>query len=291
MNIPEKLNQLTKLESIFNFLKYLLRRTNRAQIHVVAGYLAYVSLMSLVPLMVVMLSTMTAFPIFAEIRHGIEDALYNNFLPTSSDLVQNYIAGFVENASKMSAVAISFLFMLALLLISAIDKSLNNIWRVREKRRLLTSFSMYWMVLTLGPVLVGTSIALSSYLVSLVTYTEYGVLETVNIFVRFLPFLASITAFLILYMVVPNKEVSFKFAFSGAFLAASIFEIAKKAFVIYVTQIPSYQTIYGALATIPILFLWVYLSWLVVLGGAVFTVSLQEFVENISKHLKLKESK
>jgi membrane protein len=273
------MNKLPQKEVLLSFFPYLYRKIKREQIHVVAGYLSYVSLMSLVPLLVVMLSVMTAFPIFSDLKQVIENFVYSNFLPTAGDVVQQYIAGFVDNASKMSAVAISFLFVMALLLISTIDKSLNKIWRVKEKRRIVTAFSMYWMILTLGPIFVGSSLAASSYIVSLVSFNDFGVEETVNLFLRLLPLLSSISAFIILYMVVPNKTVPFKFALSGAVLAAILFEVAKRGFVIYVTQLPSYQAIYGAFATIPIIFLWVYLSWLVVLVGAVFTVSLQEFSE------------
>ena len=280
-----KIDKLTFLTwpTIIAFWQYWLRRIKRQQIHVIAGFLAYVSLMSLVPLVVVMLSVMTAFPIFSDVRQVIESFVYSNFVPTAGDIVQQYITRFVDNASKMSAVAISFLFMLALLLISAIDKSLNAIWRIKEKRRLVTSFSMYWMVLTLGPVLVGSGIGVSSYLASMVSFGEYEALATVSLFVRVLPMLTSVAAFTLLYTLVPNKAVPIKFAVVGAFLAALLFEFAKKAFVIYVTELPSYQAIYGALAIIPILFLWVYLSWLIVLIGAVFTVSLQEFIERIVK--------
>ena len=281
MNLNKSSIKLPSWPTFIAFMQYMLRRIKREQIHVVAGFLAYVTLMSLVPLVVVMLSVMTAFPLFTDVRQVIEGFIYSNFLPTSGDIVQQYITGFVDNASKMSVVAISFLFMLALMLISAIDKSLNKIWRVKEKRLLVTAFSMYWMVLTLGPVLVGSSIAVSSYLVSLVPMGNYDVLGTVNIFWRLLPMLTSIAAFILLYTLVPNKRVPIKFALIGAVFVAMLFEFAKKAFVIYVTQLPSYQAIYGALAVIPILFLWVYLSWLIVLFGAVFTVSLQEFVEKI----------
>jgi len=227
--------------------------------------------------MVVMLSVMTAFPIFADIRVDIESFVYSNFVPTSGDVVQQYITGFVNNASKMSAVAISFLFLFALLLISAIDKSFNKLWGIKQKRRVITAFSMYWMVLTLGPVLVGSSLAATSYIVSLVSLGDYDVLGIANVFLRALPLFASIAAFVILYMVVPNKVVKFRHAISGAVIAAILFELAKKGFAFYVTQLPSYQAIYGALAGIPILFLWVYLSWLVVLFGALVTVSLEKY--------------
>ena len=273
----EEIKQNDHVKKVSSFLYLFLSNLKKEHIHVTAGYLSYVTLMSLVPLMVVMLSVMTAFPIFSDIREMIENFVYQNFVPASGDVVREHITGFVSNASKMSAVAITALFVFAMLLISAIDKCLNKLWRVNEKRRVMTSFSMYWMVLTLGPVLVGSSLVMTSYIVSLVSFGDYDLLGITNIFVRALPLFASIAAFFILYMVVPNKIIPMKFALAGATLAAILFEIAKKSFAIYVTQLPSYQAIYGALSSIPILFLWVYLSWLVVLIGALFTVSLEDF--------------
>ncbi|GLX78087.1 UPF0761 membrane protein [Thalassotalea insulae] len=260
------------------FGSFFVKRMSAEQVHVSAGYLSYVTLMSLVPMLVVMLSVMTAFPIFAEIKETIEGFVYQNFIPASGDVVKEHITSFVNNASKMSAIAITFLFLFALLLISAIDKTLNKIWQVNKKRKVVTAFSMYWMVLTLGPVLVGSSIAATTYIAKLMSFEQYDLFGIANVLVRLLPLLASIGAFIILYLVVPNKDVNFKCALFGAILAAVLFEIAKKGFAFYVTQLPSYQAIYGALASIPILFLWVYLSWLVVLFGALFTVCLEDFL-------------
>jgi len=260
-----------------SFFHFLGKRVKKEQLQVVAGYLSYVSLMSLVPMMVVALSIATAFPIFADIHHSVEQFIYDNFVPTASDVVQQYLSSFVDNASKMSAVAISFLFVAALLLISSIDKTFNNIWQVTKKRRVITSFSMYWMILTLGPILVGASIAITSYIVSLVSLGVEDSFGLTNMFFRMLPLLSSMAAFVLLYMLVPNKPVPFKYAFSGALIAAILFEFAKKIFAGYLTAFPSYQAIYGALSIVPILFLWVYLSWLIVLGGALITVSLQEY--------------
>lgn len=280
MKLQKFIKSKPVLESVISFLSFFASKVKAEQVHVSAGYLSYVTLMSLVPLMVVMLSVMTAFPIFAEIKEMIENFVYANFVPAAGDVVKEHISGFVANASRMSAIAISFLFLFALLLISAIDKTLNNIWKITRKRRVITALSMYWMILTLGPVLVGSSIVATSYIVSLVSLGDYDIFGISNYLIRSLPLVASMGAFLILYMIVPNKVVKFKYAIGGAILAAILFELAKKGFAIYVTQLPSYKAIYGALASIPILFLWVYLSWLVVLFGALFTVSLEEFNQN-----------
>jgi membrane protein len=284
MNWIKTIKNNSQNQAIWYFILFFLKRISKEQVHITAGYLSYVTLMSLVPLIVVMLSVMTAFPIFTEIKGIIENFVYQNFLPAAGDVVKEHITGFVTNASEMSAIAITFLFLFALLLISAIDTSLNKIWRITAKRRIVTAFSMYWMVLTLGPVLMGSSIAATSYIVSLISIGTYDIFGLTNIALRALPVFASIGAFLILYTVVPNKVVPIKHALLGATLAALLFEVAKKGFAFYITQLPSYERIYGALAGIPILFLWVYLSWLVVLIGALFTVSLDDF--NSEEHDK-----
>jgi membrane protein len=282
MNLIKTIKNNRQNQIIWHFILFFIKRISKEQMHITAGYLSYVTLMSLVPLIVVMLSVMTAFPIFADIKEIVENFVYQNFMPATGDVVKEHITGFVDNASKMSAIAITFLFLFALLLISAIDASLNKIWRVTAKRRIITAFSMYWMVLTLGPVLFGSSIAATSYIVSLISIGDHGLWGISNIALSALPVFASIGAFLILYMIVPNKVVLLKHAVFGATVAAILFEIAKEGFAFYVTQLPSYQAIYGALAAIPILFLWVYLSWLVVLFGAIFTVSLEEFDSGFS---------
>jgi membrane protein len=217
---------------------------------------------------------MSAFPAFAEVRGQLENFIFNNFVPTAGNVVQDYMTDFVANASGMGAVSIISLLVVALLLISNIDKTFNHIWRTQVQRPIIYTFAIYWMVITLGPLLIGSSIVVSSYLAGLATFAEEYTPGLGTFFLKFVPSFAAIGAFLILYMIVPNRPVRAKYALCGAILATVLFEFSKKVFALYVTNFPSYEVIYGALAVIPILFLWVYLSWVVVLLGAVFTYSI-----------------
>lgn len=258
------------------FARYLLTRMGHDRVNVNAGYLTYITLLSIVPMLTVLLSVLSSFAVFENAGDAIQDFVITNFVPAAGDAVKGALLEFVANTGKMSAVGGGFLFVAALMLISNIDKNLNYIWRVKNKRRAVFSFSMYWMVLTLGPILVGASIAVTSYVTSLKVIESETISGLYNLLLSWLPFLLSFSAFVGLYMLVPNKKVHLSHAAFGAIVAALLFEASKKGFAAYITQFPSYQLIYGALAAIPILFVWVYLCWLIVLVGAEVTAALGE---------------
>lgn len=255
--------------------KSVFQHCGQDRITVSAGHLAFVSLLSLVPFIVVFFSIMSAFPAFEEVRGQIEVTIFSNFIPTSGDALQTHMANFVSNASKMGAVSILALVFVALSLISNVDKTLNHIWHTKSERPKIYTFSIYWMVLTLAPLLIGVSVLVSSYLVGLANYAEEYTPGLSTLLLKTVPFLTSVLAFFLLYMVVPNKRIGLIHAISGAVLAATLFESSKKLFAMYVENFPSYQVIYGAMAVIPILFVWVYLSWIIVLFGAEFTRALE----------------
>lgn len=271
----------------FNFIEDL----KGERITVSAGHLAYVSLLSLVPVIMVFFMIMSAFPAFAEVRVQLETFIFTNFVPHAGDVVEKYMTEFVGNASGMGAASILTLVVVALLLISNIDRTFNHLWKTAVQRPLIFTFAIYWMVITLGPLLIGVSIAVSSYLGGLATFADDYTPGFGTAMLKLVPWVATIGAFLILYMIVPNRPVKAKYAFYGAVLAAVLFELSKRGFALYVTSFPSYQIIYGALAVIPILFMWVYLSWIVVLLGAVFTYSITITCENFDKaHQELEQA-
>jgi len=270
-------NVTPQVRELFNIF---IKRCREDNITISAGHLAYVTLLSLVPFIMVTFTIMSAFPAFASVRSKLEHFVFSNFVPTASDVVHKYMTDFVGNASQMSAIGILSLLVVALMLISNVDKTLNRIWRTQSDRPIVYTFAIYWMVITLGPMLIGSSVVVSSYLTGLAAFTEEYTPGLGTFLLSLVPSGAAMLAFTILYMVVPNRRVFARHALVGAIVATIAFEITKSGFALYVTNFPSYELIYGALAVVPILFLWVYLSWIIVLFGAEFTCSLGEAFEN-----------
>lgn len=271
---PDQLRLWTRQS--LDFMRLYFKRCQHDQINVIGGYLAYISLLSLVPFIAVMFSVMGAFPMFSEWREQLEAFLYANVVPSRGEELRLYIAGFVENIGKMTAVGVAALVVVALMLIHNIDKTINRIFRIKKRPRLSILFSVYWMVLTFGPILLGASVAVSSYLLSLSSLAEGYTPGLNTLLLALTPYMFSILAFFLLYLVVPNAKVRYGHALIGATVASLLFELLKEGFTFYISQFPTYQAIYGALALVPILFLWVYLVWLVVLFGAELTALLHE---------------
>ncbi|WP_439292223.1 MULTISPECIES: virulence factor BrkB family protein [Rahnella] len=264
-------------KSLWKFTVLLLKRSDKDGLTLLAGHLAYVSLLSLVPLIAVVFSLFALFPVFSDISAQLKTFIFSNFMPATGNTIQRYLEQFVANSSKMTAVGTCGLIVTALLLIASVDSVLNKIWDSKTKRPIVFSFAVYWMVLTLGPILLVASVAVSSYLLSLNWLNLRGVHSLIDHALRILPLLISWVTFWLLYQVVPTVRVPAKDALVGALVSGALFELSKKIFTLYIQLFPSYQLIYGVLAVIPILFLWVYVSWCIVLLGAEITVTLGEF--------------
>ncbi|NTV17212.1 MAG: YihY family inner membrane protein [Chlorobiaceae bacterium] len=258
------------------FVPFFLKNFSHDRIFLGAGSLAFQTLLSIVPILAVILSILNVFVVFAPFKRSIEDFLVQNFAPGAGTLLNQYLTDFIGKTASVPVLGGVFLFIIALFLISTVDHTLNEIWEVHAPRKALQGFTLYWTVLTLGPVLIGTSLAASSY-VWYTVFTEGPLLEVKTRLLSYFPFINSILAFFLLYMLVPNRRVRFMHAFSGALLAAVLFELSKRWFAFYITHIATFEHIYGALSVIPMLFFWIYLSWIVVLTGAEFVFCLGAF--------------
>ena len=278
-------NWTTSKKIIHGYLVYLLGRFHEDRILYYSGYLSYVTLLSMVPLLAVVFSFFSIFPVFEKLKEEVEEFVFRNFVPALGDTVQEQILSFVENATRMTPLGLLVLLIVAVLLLSSIDHTLNQIWHVRKNRGLIVSYSIYLVVLITSPFLLGTSLAATSYLVSLSGIEEGSALFLIKLLLSSLPFLGSFLFFLLLYIIVPHTKVHFWSAVSGALIATLLFEISKSAFALYFIHFPVYQVIYGALAVIPLLFIWVFISWVVVLVGAQIAASLDGFLEEQEKIL------
>ena len=220
--------------TLTSFLALFWQRSQENKLTQAAGSLTYSTMLAIVPLIMVVFSIFSAFPVFNEVTGALK----------------------------------------ALMLINSIDRTLNGIWKDTSNRPIFTSFAIYWLILTLGPLLIGTSIAASSYVKAMFEQSEslsFGLK-----LLSFVPFLSTWFIFTLIYMVVPNKKVSIKHSAAGALIAAIFFTLGKQAFAWYITTFPSYQLIYGAMATLPIMLLWIQISWTVVLFGAQLAAVLAE---------------
>lgn len=252
------------------FLKEIINQFIEDNLPMRAGSLAYTSLLSLVPLMTVSLTVMSAFPIFKPLGLQLQAYLFQNFVAASAKSVQTYLLNFSSQALNLSATGMLFLVITSVLMIFNMEQAFNAIWRVKRSRKGIAAFMLYWGLITFLPILIGMGFAITSYVFSLpfiqITTTTLGLHRVI---LSYFPYLLTFIAFTVLYITLPNCKIYIRHAALGGIIATLLFESAKFGFGIYVLNFPTYELIYGALAAIPIFLLWIYLSWLIILFGAV----------------------
>ena len=251
-------------------LKTLRIRFREDRLGLIASSLTFTTLISLVPLVTVMLALFSAFPMFATFQQAIETYFLQSLVPTNiAKPVLDALALFAGNANRLGSVGLVLLVLAALALMLTIDRTLNGIWRVRTLRPIAQRVLVYWAAATLGPLLLGISLSLTSYAVSASRGWVGAPAAGVNLLLAPIEFTLLAAALAGLFHYVPNTHVRWRHAFAGGVFAAFGFELAKKLLGWYLKQVPSYAMIYGALAAVPILLIWVYLAWVIVLLGAV----------------------
>ncbi|MEZ5669459.1 MAG: YihY family inner membrane protein [Alphaproteobacteria bacterium] len=248
-----------------------------------AASLAFTSLLALVPLTVMGLSIVAAFPVFEDVQIQIQQFALENFVPEFGDEVASYITSFSENAGSVTALGVLGLAVTSVLIVVNIESAFNRIWRAREFRAISTRILTGWSVITLGPLLLGASLSLSSDLVkgAVSKTVEAGFFESALTYV--LPAALSIAGFTLLNKVVPNTTVRWwHAAIAGAFTSA-VFALLRATFTSYLTNVALYQTLYGTLWIIPLTLLWAYFAWTAILVGACLAASLADWHVAVGK--------
>ena len=243
-----------------------------------AAALTYMTLFAVVPMMTVMYSMFSMIPSFQSVGDQVRELVFSNFVPAASSDVQSYLVEFSDQARRLGVVGAGVLFVTSYLMLSNIEKSFNRIWAAPSKRLGLSSFLLYWAVLSLGPLLLGAGLVMNTYLLSLnLVKGEFAQIgEGIHILFSVLPWFLTAIAFTLLYKAVPNCQVPFRNALLGGVVAMLFFQLAKSGFSELVSQ-TSYTTIYGAFAILPLFLFWIYLCWMIILAGAEFVRALETF--------------
>ena len=268
----KKFNKLCHL-----FFKYLRIRTKEAMILRVAASLSYTTLIAVVPLIAIALAIFAAFPVFEDVRTQVQDSLIQYFVPNIEQNIQNYIMQFVNASSKLTTIGVLGIAITAILMLFTIENSFNFIFKVKKHRRLATKITLYWTIITLCPLLVGTVLSLKGYLITLKYFHPEHFLGY-NFFVTFVaPNLITFVFLCLSYVIVPNKKIRVSSAFSGACVTLILTLLLRSGFGFFLALNVTYKTLYGALATVPILLIWMYSWWIIVLFGAIVTATIEEF--------------
>lgn len=271
------MRKLAKLDwdAFKKLVSFVLKRSSEDRIPQIAGSLTFTTVLALVPLFAVTFALFTAFPIFNSFRDALQSFLAGHLMPESvNDQIFKYLNLFASKAKGLTAAGLIALLVTSVATMMTIESVFNVIWRVPRPRPLAQRVLVYWSILTLGPLLFGASLSISSYVfsqsLSLVRTLPTGAEWLLSL----LPVGLTALGFTLLYTYMPHVRVDWRDALVGGVAAALAFELAKRGFAFYIQKFPTYTAVYGAFAAVPIFLLWVYLSWLVTLLGATLTAIL-----------------
>ncbi len=261
-----------EVRDLFLFARGRLQEESLPQ---VAGSLTFTTVFALVPLLTIALAIFTTFPMFNTFRTSLEAYFVQSVMPKSiSSTILNYLTMFASKATRLSAVGAVALIFTSIAMMNLIERVFNRIWRVRGQRSWTKRILVYWALITLGPLFIGVSLTMSSQ-VFMATSDLVGHVPFLGTLIyTVLSFALTMATFTLLYVTVPYRDVDWHDAAWGGLVAGLAFEIAKRGFAIFITQFPTYSKIYGALAALPLFLLWVYVSWMITLVGALLTAAL-----------------
>jgi membrane protein len=251
-------------------LRTLQARFREDRLGLTAGSLTFTSIISLVPLLTVMLAVFSAFPMFGSFQVALQRYFLQALVPENiASQVLQQLTKFAAQAKGIGTIGLVLLFFTALTLMLTIDRTLNGIWRVRKPRPIAQRVLVYWAAATLGPLVLGASLSVTSYALSASTGIVGVLPGGITVLLEGFEFLLLAASLAGLFHYVPNTHVRWSHALAGGISSTIGFELAKKALGWYLTTVPTYSVVYGALAAVPIFLIWMYTGWVIVLLGAV----------------------
>lgn len=260
-----------------SFGRFLARRFFDDRLLEAAGALSFTTVLALVPLSVVVFGVLSAFPVFEHWSDQLRDFIFANFVPDAAQVVESYLLQFSQNTGQLTAVGTITLVVTVLITLQGVETAFNRIWRVKAARPQVTRFLVYWTVLTLGALVASASIAVITAFFALDIFSTTSGAWLQRTLMGMAPFVIELVAFAAIYRVVPHRTVKWRYAFAGGLLAAILLEAIKRLLALYLGSFDAYERIYGQVAFIPVLLLWIYSAWVAVLLGASFAASVSAF--------------
>nr|WP_198981756.1 YihY family inner membrane protein [Herbaspirillum sp. ASV7] len=262
-------------EQCSDLLRFAGRRLREDRLPQVAGSLTFTTILSLVPMLTIALALFTAFPLFSTFRASLEAYFVENLMPKGvANTILGYLNQFAAKSARISAVGGVLLILTSVLTMSTIESVFNQIWRVKKSRPLVQRVLVYWAIITLGPLLIGVSISVTSYLSTATGGAVRSLPWLGESFYTLVSLMFSTLAYTLLYSTVPNQTVDWRDALAGGVLAGIGLEIAKRLFAVYILKFPTYTMVYGTVAVLPIFLVWIYMMWMITLFGALLTAAL-----------------
>ena len=259
------------------FARFLWRRFLDDNLFQAAGSLAYTTAFALVPLAVVVLGVLSAFPVFQDISGQLVDYVLSNFVPSAAEAIEERIDRLSENTKQLTAAGTVALVVSLLVTLHSVESTFNRIWRVASARPRLSRYLVYWTVLTLGALLAAASHSVSTRFFALPLFETPQGRWLANLSLGMTPVLIELAVVVLAYRVVPHHTVKWRHALAGAVLAVVLLEGVKAALGLYLGSFEGYQKLYGALAFVPVLMLWIFLGWVAILLGASLASSMAAF--------------
>lgn len=257
---------------IYHFTKNLVKQFYRDQCTQVSAALTYTTLLAIVPLLAIALMVVRQMPFFPDLLNYLLVFLQNIFSPNISSIIEEYLLVFAGKATHLANLSLLIFFVTSLMTLHTIDTTLNRIWHIEPQRKIFITIAIYTGTLILAPLMIGLSILLTTYLEALPYISE--TLEFTGLHLPFFslwPVILVGVIFTLMYKTIPNVHIFWRHAITGGTIAAILFEFSKQAFAMYLEWFPTYELIYGSIAAIPLLLIWIYTGWLVVLLGAEIT--------------------
>ena len=268
---------IDRLNRLGRFVARVVARFAEESLDQTSASLAYPTLLSIVPLVAVVLGAMSAMPSFLSMVDQLDSTMRNLLPEYSADLIIKYVLDFSAKARKVTIAGLFALVVTVYAMLNTVENALNKVWKVPQNRSWWRRFALYTALILLWPLVFAYVVAAVSYAVSLSSGLVFEQVWLQKLLSKGTGVLVAAIFFGGLYFAVPNARVRLLDALCGGFFAAFGLLLMQRAFELYLSHFPSVTLVYGAFATVPIFLLWLYLSWAVVLLGALVVVTRHEF--------------